>query len=73
MVWCCLVLFGELTKIASVSETRFKSFINVGDIYITNIYEALCVHVCVCVCVCVCCAHMHVSVHVCVWLSQPET
>ena len=29
-----LVLFGELTKIVPVSETRFKSFINVGDTYI---------------------------------------
>ena len=26
-----LVLFGELTKIVPVSETRFKSFLNAGD------------------------------------------
>ena len=31
------MLFGELTKIVPVSETRFKSFINVGDIYIISL------------------------------------
>ena len=35
-----LVLFGELTKIVPVSETCFKSFINVGDIYIISLEGA---------------------------------
>ena len=35
-----LVLFGELTKIVPISETQFKSFINVGDIYIISLEGA---------------------------------